>query len=117
MRGPPVDSEESTGTRIRRADLKELARWQRRMITAMVGTWSFVLLFIAGEVIFDLSQPLEIAGFFVMAILVALGVVVQFSQRCPGCGVRMGLQSGVLVPESCRKCGTALKPGEGEAES
>lgn len=51
-----------------------------------------------------------------MLILVAFGVVVQFSQRCPVCGVRLGLQSGVLVPESCRKCGTALKPGEVEAE-
>lgn len=105
------------GILISRVDFRELQRWQRRMIAAMVGAWSFILLFIAGEVIFDLSRPLEIAGFVVMLILVVYGVVVQFSQRCPGCGVRLGLQSGLQVPDSCRKCGTALKLREGGAES
>lgn len=104
------------GDRRSRADLRKLERWQRRMITAFVGTWSFVLLFIAGELVFDLSRAVVIAGFVVMLILVAFGAVIQFSQRCPSCGARIGVQSGLRLPDSCRKCGAAFKVRDRDAE-
>ncbi len=104
------------GDRISHADLRKLERWQRHMITAFAGTWAFVLLFIAAELVFGLSRAVVIAGFVVMLILVAIGAVIQFSQRCPSCGARIGVQSGLLVPDSCRKCGVAFKGGDRDAE-
>ncbi len=102
--------------RISSAELRQLMRWQRRMIAVMVVTWSFVLLFIAVEVVFDLPRELEISGFAVMLLLVAVGVVIQFSERCPSCGKRIGWQSGVIVPESCGRCGVVFRPREGDRD-
>lgn len=102
--------------RIGHADLRNLKRWQRRMIKTFVGTWAFVVLFIAGDQVFDLSRALVISGFIVMLILLAFGAAIQFSQRCPSCGARIGVHSGLLLPDACRKCGTAFKLKEGDGE-
>lgn len=58
--------------RIGHADLRNLKRWQRRMIKTFVGTWAFVVLFIAGDQVFDLSRALVISGFIVMLICLLL---------------------------------------------
>ncbi len=102
------------GDRISDADARKLQRWQRRMLTAFVGTWAFVVVFIAGDLVFDLSRAAVIAGFVVMLTLVAVGAVIQFSERCPSCGARIGVQSGLRIPASCRKCGAAFKVREGD---
>ncbi len=102
--------------RISYAELRQLKRWQRRMITAMIVTWSFILLFIAVEVVFDLSRALEILSFVVMLLLVAAAVVAQLSQRCPSCGARIGRKSGLRIPESCAGCGVAFRLKEGDVD-
>ncbi len=42
-------------------------------------------------------------------VLVLAAAVVQFRERCPRCGSRLGTQSRLLLPDKCRKCGVLFE--------
>jgi hypothetical protein len=42
-------------------------------------------------------------------VLVLAAAVVQFRERCPRCGSRLGTQSRLLLPDKCRKCGVVFE--------
>jgi hypothetical protein len=90
-------------------DSQRLLRWQRRMVATFVGTWVYLLVVVAVDVLLD--PPPRVVQ---LALLPALGLVIggvwlQFSARCPACGYRLGRQSRLVVPEHCRSCGVALR--------
>jgi hypothetical protein len=46
-----------------------------------------------------------------LAIVLALifaATYVQFRERCPRCGTRLGVQSRLMLPDRCRTCGVAF---------
>ena len=45
----------------------------------------------------------------VALVLVLAAAVVQFRERCPRCGSRLGTQSRLLLPDKCRKCGVVFE--------
>lgn len=82
------------------------------MIATFVGTWVYILLVLAAHLFTQLSdRAIQIA--LVPALgLVAASAALQFSERCPRCEYRIGLQSSLVVPDRCASCGTVLRPTE-----
>jgi hypothetical protein len=90
-------------------ELAELQHWQRRMVSLFVITMSGLLLTVILDLLIGLSQATATIIFLVLVALVVLAGFVQFSQKCPACGYRLGFQSRLLVPDHCKCCGIALK--------
>lgn len=90
-------------------ELKQLQLWQKRLITVFAITMA-ALIFIAGAHLeFGLSRMAASFAFLVIIALAGLGIFIQFSQKCPGCGYRLGFQSRLVIPPNCKKCGVGLK--------
>lgn len=96
-------------------EAQKLQRWQRRMRWVAVGTL-FYLGLMAG---FTSALPADAqvargVAFLILPAMIVAGVALQFSARCPRCGLHMGLQSSLGVPSECERCGVGLhasKPG------
>lgn len=41
----------------------------------------------------------------VIVLLAIAGAYVQFREKCPRCGTRLGRQSRLVLPQKCRSCG------------
>jgi hypothetical protein len=50
------------------------------------------------------------AALGVLILLVVLASAVQFRERCPRCGMRLGAHGRLFLPEQCRGCGVAFHP-------
>jgi hypothetical protein len=90
-------------------ELARLRRWQLRMVVLFVLGMVGLFGLFAADMVFGLS---EVVATWAFVSLVALSIVagfVQFSERCPRCGYRIGFQSRLVVPEACKKCGARLK--------
>ncbi len=79
------------------------------MIAVLVLAMATLVILVVGELVLDFSSTLELAVVLSLIVLTGLGVLIQFSQRCPNCGHRLGFQSRLLVLDTCKKCGLHLK--------
>jgi len=95
--------------KLSRHELEELQLWQKRMIAVFSATMAALLLTVGVDLVFGMSPTTAWIVFLLLLLLVGLGGLIQFSQKCPGCGYRIGFQSRLLVPDKCRKCGVKLK--------
>jgi len=89
--------------------LAELSWWQTWNITLFIA---FLVFFIAALVV-SWFRLLPLTGIqLIIAVYVAFGLgglLHHFSQRCPHCGMNIGVQSSLLLPESCERCQVTLK--------
>jgi hypothetical protein len=95
-------------TPLSEAERAALQLWQRRMVRLFVAAMTLLLFALLLKALGDLPGWLELttgAGFIILAVL---GVVLQFSARCPRCGFRVGLQSRLILPPACVRCGVAF---------
>jgi hypothetical protein len=89
---------------------RRIWRWQRRMF-AFYGL-AMALLALAAALLFSFGELAVMRR----AALLGLGVVflaasfVQFRERCPRCGLRLGRHGRLLLPERCRGCGVGFEP-------
>jgi hypothetical protein len=90
-------------------ELKELQLWQKRMITVSSTTMAALIFAAGADLIIGISRMVASFAFLVFIALVGLGIFIQFSQKCPRCGYRLGFQSRLLLPRNCKKCGVGLK--------
>jgi len=90
-------------------DFAALRRWQRRMIVSLVSVMALLLGAVAFDLLVGLSERAALLLFLAMLAGVIIGGWVQFSQKCPACGYRIGFQSRLTVPETCRRCGVRLR--------
>jgi hypothetical protein len=85
-------------------ELEHLKRWQRWMIgyfiVFLVGTG---LLLLIGLTV-GFSKWIETGLTVLWTVFLLSGVFIQFSQKCPRCGYRIGRQSRLLLPRQCPKC-------------
>ena len=93
------------------AEFTRLRRWQRNMRTGAIATLFYlgVMVGFVSTVPIEASLPRWIAILIFPAMVLA-GVVLQFSERCPRCGMLLGLQASLGVPETCERCGVSLHP-------
>ena len=91
--------------------LAELAWWQTWNITLLVV---FLLFFIAALIV-SWFRLLPLTGIqLIIAVYIAFGLgglLHHFSRRCPRCGMNIGVQSSLLLPERCERCNVVFRPG------
>ena len=90
-------------------EFEELQLWQKRMITVLVTIMAALVLVVCADWIIGISRMVASFAFYSLLALAGLGIFIQFSQKCPRCGYRLGFQSRLLVPQNCKKCGVGLK--------
>ena len=95
--------------KLSRDELEALRLWQKRMIIVFAATMGGLLLVAGADLAFGLSESAAWVVFLLLLVMVVLGGFIQFRQRCPGCGYRIGFQSRLLLPDNCKKCGIGLK--------
>ena len=92
------------------AELAQLQAWKRRMLLSFAAGMVLTTLLTIGIVAagFVVSSPspqwIYWSGLVAAVVIVASGIGVQFSARCPRCGFNIGLQSRLLVPPACERC-------------
>ena len=89
---------------------KRLCRWQRRMLI-FYGV-AMVLLACAGALMLFFGELAWVrrGALALVIVLVIAATFVQFRERCPRCGHRLGSQGRLFLPEQCRGCGVVLLP-------
>ena len=63
---------------------------------------------VALDLVFGLTRPAAVGAFLLLLALAATAIAIQFSQKCPRCGYRLGFQTRLLLPERCGKCDVEL---------
>lgn len=91
------------------SELKELRVWQNRMVYMFVFTTLFFISAIVYDLFIGLSGRSGIFIFILMLVTVCIDGIIQFTQKCPRCGYRIGLQSRLTLPEKCKNCGVVFK--------
>jgi hypothetical protein len=87
-----------------RPELGRIWRWERHMIAFYAGAITLLALAMGAVVMFAEIVWLRRALLVMVLALVAAGSYVQFRERCPRCGRRLGTQSRLLLPTRCRGC-------------
>ena len=90
------------------AEREQLRLWQKRMVTAFVATLVCLVAVVALDLVFGLTRPAAVGAFLLLLALAATAIAIQFSQKCPRCGYRLGFQTRLLLPERCGKCDVEL---------
>jgi hypothetical protein len=84
--------------------------WARRTKLAFAGAMSFVVL---NGVLLIVTNPAPLwlgwLGLGTGIVVVAAGLAVHFSGRCPRCSYNIGFQSPLLLPYRCERCKTPFR--------
>ena len=95
--------------RLNTDEFKKLKTWQTRMILFLVVTMISLVVVVGVDLLIGFTPQAAWCVFIVLIALALMGGFLQFRQRCPRCGYRLGFQSRLLVPDNCKKCGVGLK--------
>ena len=92
------------------AEKRGLRAWARRTKVAFAGCMLFVAL---NGILLIVTNPAALwlgwLGLGVSIVIVACGLAVHFSGRCPRCGYIIGFQSPLLLPYRCERCKTPFR--------
>lgn len=97
-------------------EVRRLQQWQGRMRWVAGGTLFYVGLMVG----FTSALPSEAVAlrgvaFLILPAMILGGVALQFSARCPRCGLPLGLLSSLGVPSECERCRVGLHTPKAEA--
>lgn len=95
--------------RLNADERKKLKAWQTRMILFLVITMVSLAAVVGVDFFIGFTPQAAWCVFIVLIALTLAAVFIQFRQRCPRCGYRLGFQSRLVVPDNCKKCGVGLK--------
>jgi len=88
-----------------RPELERLWRWERGMIRYYAMAMTAIAIAAALAVAYGDIPWARRSMLALVLALVLTATVVQFRERCPRCGSRLGTQSRLLLPDKCRTCG------------
>ena len=73
---------------------------------------AIALLAAAGAAMFGFGELAWVrrAALGLLVLILALATIVQFGERCPRCGLRLGSHGRLFLPEQCRGCGVVFQP-------
>lgn len=75
----------------------------------MIAVFVVAMALLAATVAWPFGAHGQRMLFAVLLIVAGGSVLIQFSARCPRCGAQLGLQTRLLLPPACRRCGVALR--------
>ncbi len=88
--------------------------WEKRMIIFFTVAMVLVGVALFSSALLKFSEKTNYAVFAGLILFVALpAAVLQFSEKCPKCGYRLGFQTRLVLPKRCKKCSVSYeKPGD-----
>jgi hypothetical protein len=94
-----------------KAELEHLKLWQKKMVSTFIVAMLVIVIGVPLKLAMGLNEELELflGGLFVALAIV--GGIIQFSEKCPNCGARIGMQSRLVLPARCVKCGISFREG------
>lgn len=102
------------GPSVESAATARLADWMRRRRLLLGLAVAVAGLLAAVNAMYPLGRDANIMVLLAMGCCLGLpGLILQFRERCPGCGARLGWQTGLRLPAACRRCATPLGRGPG----
>ncbi len=92
-----------------RHERRRIWRWQRQMFAFY--SLAMALLALAAALLFWFGElaVMRRATLLGVGVLFLAASFVQFRERCPRCGLRLGRHGRLLLPERCRGCGVAFE--------
>jgi len=91
-----------------KAEAEKVQAWERWRIIFYVMFMALVAAALGVAERFGDSPIGKYMAIGVMAFLFFGAIAVQWSGRCPRCGMLLGKQSRVSLPSHCRACGVAF---------
>jgi len=92
-------------------ELASLQLWQRRTVSWFVATMGGLAIYtLSFGFVRWLPPSVYVAECVAVIALAVAGLIVLFSEVCPVCGRRIGLQSTLLLPPLCEICGAVFRP-------
>lgn len=102
-------SSQSPPSQLSDAQLAGLRAWERRMVFTFMVAMIGLAVAVGFNLVIGLAPGLDTTLLILLALIVLYSIRLQFSQKCPGCGARLGFQTRLLLPDHCGRCGVALK--------
>jgi ribosomal protein S27AE len=87
------------------AECNRLWRWQRRMLLFYGVAIALLALAAALMLLFGELAWVRRAAMALLLALIGAATFVQFRERCPRCGWRLGSQGRLFLPAECPGCG------------
>ncbi|KAB2914129.1 MAG: hypothetical protein F9K29_15290 [Hyphomicrobiaceae bacterium] len=92
-----------------RPQLERLWRWERNMIRYYAMAMTLIAAVAAVAVAYGDIPWVRRSMLALILLLVLAATIVQFRERCPRCGRRIGSQSRLLLPDKCKGCGVKFE--------
>jgi hypothetical protein len=90
---------------LRPVEIDRIRHWQRAMLI-YYGAAMTALVLVGGLTLMYMDVAwLRRSALGLVLMLVAGATLVQFRARCPRCGLRLGAQARLFLPDKCRRCG------------
>ncbi|MFH1428758.1 MAG: hypothetical protein ABIH39_03335 [Candidatus Margulisiibacteriota bacterium] len=105
MNNPNLSNKEQ----LTKAQLAQLKKWQKNMIIYFIAFLSGLGLLLLVGLTIGFSKSAETILTIAWVIFLLSGVYIQFAEKCPRCGYRIGFQSRLILPPKCAKCGVSYK--------
>ena len=97
------------GQRSRDETARRLEDWGRRRRLLLWLLLAAAVLLGGANALLPLGSTANVMALLgVACCLVLPGLILQFRERCPGCGARLGWQTGLRPPPACRRCARPL---------
>ncbi len=90
-------------------ELERLWRWERHMIRYYAMAVTVIAAAAAAAVAYGETPWVRRSMLALILLLVLAATYVQFRERCPRCGKRIGSQSRLLLPDKCKGCGVRFE--------
>lgn len=91
-----------------RSELVELWRSERSIVRAWTMAATVVAVAVAAAFVFGDSAAARVTVLGLGLLLLLVIVVLQLRERCPRCNSHLALQSMLVLPDRCRRCGVAF---------
>ena len=104
-----AETERGKPAPLTRPELEGLRRWERSMIRYYAMAMTAVAIMAALAVAYGDVPWARRSVLGLVLVLVLAATIVQFRQRCPRCGARLGTQTRLMLPDKCRKCGVRFE--------
>jgi len=89
---------------------RPLLAWERRMKGGFLAWLAVLALTLTLGLGFKFSNTQLIPLGILLVLMMAAGMIIQFSARCPRCRVRIGLYCRLRLPPRCPCCGVEFRP-------
>jgi len=95
---------------VSKSEYERLMTWQHRMVGLFLGAMVAIFAVLLSSLLFRFTPSIITYLFLGLIIIFVIpAILLQFSERCPRCGHRLGLQTRLILPEICKHCGVSFK--------